>query len=630
MRHFLEFKWGRLGLLFALMSVCVQCREERTTDLPHGVASYAYHGGRARQGWNDAESGLVPERVKTSLGPLWESPRLDTAIVGGVEYEAHLYATPLYVDDIEITKGDYTGLWSSVVFAASSNGWVYAINAVQAQRGDALVEPGTILWKANVGAPSQPLRNLDGVPFGILSTPFIDTNAIPPRMYVTCADAQAGWRASALDITTGDVLPGWPVSIDDPSLERVNQNPPRKPTDRATMADFHIMSQRAALNVSPTGSLLYVAFGSYFDGAIGWMVAIDTASPRVVASFSGASTNVPPPAVPPTTGEANLASAGMWGAGGAAIDGDGRVFTTTGNSPEDSGPEPGVWGNSVLQFKAPLALEHSYSPFNYCLLDKGDTDLGGSSPVVFDLDPAVTSTPHLVTFGGKQGTVYLVERDKFAGSTNARPPCDVNAPPSPSTDTSLLPPDPLSIYTPPSRGPLNVFGPYSEGPLDNQRNNAKMRTTPALLRDERGQAYVFVSGNSRDPGDISKVVPPSLVRLKVVTSPGQPAYLAVDGAAPEVVFKNPGSPVVSSFHGTGAIVWVLDENGTRADALVPSPGFQPPRAILYAFDAGLGSDRMALLWKSDPIGVGGKYNHPVIAHGAVIVGADKIQAFGLR
>jgi hypothetical protein len=316
----------------------------------------------------------------------------------------------------------------------------------------------------------------------------------------------------------------------------------------------------------------------------------------------------------------------MWGAGGAAIEADGRVYTTTGNSPEDSAAAPGVWGNSLLEFRPPLTFAASYTPFNYCFLDRGDTDVGGSSPALFDLDSASTSTPHLMTFGSKQGDVYLVDRDAL-GASDRRPPCDPSTPPRPDSDRSLLGPAPLGIYAPPSRGPLNVFGPYSESANANELNNAKMRTTPAVTRDRSGRTFVYASGNSRDPADATKLVAPSLVRLEVVTAPGAPAYLRHDADAPDVVFKNPGSPVVSSAHGANAVVWVLDENGLRTDALVPRGGASPPQAVLYAFDGSV-EGQVPLLWQSGPLGAGGKYNHPVVAHGMVIVGTDKLRAFG--
>jgi hypothetical protein len=314
----------------------------------------------------------------------------------------------------------------------------------------------------------------------------------------------------------------------------------------------------------------------------------------------------------------------MWGASGVAIASDGHVFVTTGNSPEESRDTRGVWGNSLLRWTADLALDGTYSPFNYCLLDIGDTDLGGGSPIVFDVDPARTSTPHLVAFGGKQGNAYLADRDALAGRLDGRPPCDSAALASPSADTSLLGPEARPYYRPPSRGPLNVFGAYSDGPTANEVNNAKARTAPAFFKDGAGELYLFYSGSSRDPADITRLVAPSIARVHVVLGgPGAAAYLALDRANPDVVLRNPGSPFISSFHSTGSVVWVIDENGKRTDALVPIGLAVPPLPVLYAFDA----VTLELLSRTPLAAPGGKYNHPTVAHGLVLVGTDRLVAY---
>src|SRR5262249_26992787 len=153
-------------------------------------------------------------------------------------------------------------------------------------------------------------------------------------------------------------------------------------------------------NLSPDGSTLYVPFGAYGDGAPGWMVAVNTGAPSLASAFGGAPSMVA------------FANAGMWGAGGAAVDAAGNVMDTTGNSPNGANSSPGVWGNSFLEWGpgTPLKLTGTYTPWNYSQMDDNDTDLGGGSPVVIDLDPAATSTPHLAAFGGKQGNAYLVDR----------------------------------------------------------------------------------------------------------------------------------------------------------------------------------------------------------------------------
>jgi hypothetical protein len=113
--------------------------------------------------------------------------------------------------------------------------------------------------------------------------------------------------------------------------------------------------------------------------------------------------------------------------------------------------------------------------------------------------------------------------------------------------------------------------------------------------------------------------------LRLVTSPGQPAYLAVDGSENTFGFLSPGSPWVTSDGAKNAIVWALVANVTRSASLV---GPNVPHPILYALDP----MTLKALWVSTPgmLNVGGKYNAPAFGRGKVFVGTDRIQAFGLR
>jgi hypothetical protein len=146
-------------------------------------------------------------------------------------------------------------------------------------------------------------------------------------------------------------------------------------------------------------------------------------------------------------------------------------------------------------------------------LDGADADMGGSTPTIIpDLDPATTSTPHLVAFGSKQGNIYLVDRDALPGGVVQRPSCEVetiqanNA----ASDPSLLPPDPRPYYGS-ARGPLNVFGHYSE--TCNRIDEARMRTTPAYFRGRDGTSYLFVSGAQKQTSCSKTPVAPGLARL---------------------------------------------------------------------------------------------------------------------
>ena len=558
-----------------------------------------FHGDRQRTGWISNEAILTPANVSSgSFGPLWNSPQLDSVTIGGTTYPPHLYASPLYVDSVTMTAGAYGGLAFHVVYAGSSNGFVYAVNA-STTTGVNPVAAGTILWKRQLNTPTG-AGNVDGgIPLGILGTPIIDITATPARLYVASNDATQGWQVFALDIASGNILPGWPLTINNTTLAPINQNGP-------TTWQAPVMSQRGALNLSLDGRLLYVPFGAYGDGGAGWMVAVDTATPSLASAFAGAPSSVA------------FANGGMWASGGPAVDDQGRLYSTTGNGTTNTTNVPGYWGQSVLVWAPgiPLRLVGTYTPWNYCQMDLGDTDLSGGAAVVLpDLGIANTSTPHLITFGGKQGNQYLVNRDRMPGSLVSRPPCSTSS----ATDLSLVPPGLQPQLGQP--GPLNVFGPYSED--FNNTDYAKARSTGAYYRAADGSNFLFVTGSSKAAANSQQTVPPCIVKLRIVTSPGQSAYVAVEASENTFGFLSPGSPWVTSNGPANAIVWVLVANVTRSASLV-GPGV--PHPILYALDP----VTLKALWISTPamLNVGGKYSVPAFGHGMVFVGTDRIQAFG--
>jgi hypothetical protein len=599
--------WWTLALLVLVTTLRGFCLMEPATLLAQSgppVNATTFHYDRQRTGWNSNETVLTPQVVSgPNFGLLWNSEPLDSVTIGSTTYPPHLYATPLYVDTVQVTTGTYAGPFS-VVFAATSTNYVYAINAFDVA-GPPPAPAGTILWRKSLGMPTN--FGLDGgVAMGILSTPVIDLTATPPALYVAAdavTDTPRNWKVFALDIGTGNILPGWPLVINDNTVAPINQNGPAKfqPTSA--------MSQRGALNLSPDGRLLYIPFGAYGDGGAGWMVAVDTITPTLASAFSGAPSNVA------------FANGGMWGSGGPAVDLTGHVYDTTGNSPADSQNAARVWGESLLVWAraTPLRLLGTYTPWNYCQMDTADTDLGGSTPLVSpDLDPATTSTPRLVAFGSKQGNAYLVDRDNLPALLDQRPPCSTDA----SSDASLVPPDPQPYYGD-VPGPLNVFGPYSE--VCTMGDNARMRTTPAYFQGADGTSYIFVSGATKQ-SECSRVpVPPGLARLVVVRNAGERAYLSIDATDSAVQLFGPGPPVVTSNGAIDPIVWLLDANVYRSASLV---GGNVPHPVLYGFDA----NTMQLLWNStsDQLNVGGKYNHVTIAHGVVFVGTDRIHAFGVK
>ncbi|MFT3817380.1 MAG: ThuA domain-containing protein [Rubrivivax sp.] len=550
-----------------------------------------FHRDAQRSGWHARETRLAPAVVAApGFGPRWQSPPLH----GDGDAPPRLYATPLYLERLTIAAGPYRGQRFAAVIAATSNADVYAVNA--APSGD--VAPGRILWRARLAAPCrlQPAP-LDGVATGILATPVIDRAR--GRLYVAACDERQRWQAYALDLASGLVLPGWPLRLDEPALNAANRNAGPAPVPPRRRFDFRV--QRGALNLSADGSRLYVVFG---ETETGWLVSVDTRQARIAGAFAAA-------AMP------HRGSGGIWGAGGPAIDAAGRIHVVTGTGFDGYAEQDHDWTQSLLQLaddgERGLRLVGSYTPFNHCLSAKHDVDLGSGGVALL---PANAGGRRLLVIGGKQGNAYLLDADRLPGRLDRRPPCSGDA----AGDGSLLPPGPQPQFGG-SRGPLNVFGPYSE--QDAALDLARARSVPAAMRDADGRLAVFMTGNTRAALGSPESVPPSLVRLQVVDESGAAPYLQLQQRQQTEALANPGSPVISSDGARNAIVWVLDENARRSAALA---GGGAPAPVLYAFDA----QTLQLLWRSAPgaLHTSGKYNEPLIARGQVIVGTDRLQAFG--
>jgi hypothetical protein len=567
------------------------------------VAKTVSHYDRAHSGWNDRETRLSPTAVSGGgFGPLWASEQLDSYN----DVPPRLFASPLYLPSVRIRSQAHGTRTYASSFLVTTTGYAYAVNTAQAGP----VAPGAILWRKQLtNAPCSSGR------MGNYSTPVIDPAA--NVMYVTSCttvEREDRWSVHALDYRTGEELPGWPVNISEEMVANPDLNKNGTRTWRYMLPGYRWV-QRAALNLSKDGSRLYVAFGA---DAVGWMIAVDTEDRKVASAFSA-------------TPNDEQDGGGMWAAGGPAIDDQGRIYMSTGSNLRNGQilgldgiylDSENSWAHSILQWEdspnGGLSLVGTYTPYNYCQAARADIDIGSSAPIVVNLPPEAASTNNLLVLGGgKQGVIYLMDRDNMPGGTRKRPPCTID----PADDLSLLAPEPQPEWR--RRGPISLFKPFSDeiGAFD----QAKSRTTASYYRDEAGTYWVYVSGSSKKGENFNTSTPPGLAKVQIVTSPGDPAHLKVDKLEMETTFHNPGSPIVSSNGGTGAIVWLVDQNAPRTANLWAE---NPPQPSLYAFDAGT----LDILYQS-PAGsltTTGNYTEVTVANGLVLVGTDRLQAFGLR
>jgi hypothetical protein len=373
-----------------------------------------YHYDNFRTGQNLQEIFLTPANVNSN-----QFRRLFSQPVDG-----QVYAQPLYLPNLSIPG---QGL-HNVVFTATQNDSVYAFDADDNQGANA-----SSFWHANLldaahgatqGATTVPKADAgwcdDITPqIGITSTPVIDPSSGTIFVVAKSKEISSGvshyvQRLHALDVTSGAEKAGSPVVIGDTTIGGADGGftnntaisvPGKGDGSDGTTLRFNALrqNQRAALLLQ--NGILYIASGSHCDGTPfhGWVIAYDAKALAVAAQFS---------ATP------NGSDGGVWmeGAGLAADDAN-NLFFATGNGTFDTTLDakrfPGLqdFGDSILKLDAHLNVLDYFTPFNQDSLNNGDVDLGSGGVLLLPDQPG--SHPHLLAEAGKQGTVYLLDRDQM-------------------------------------------------------------------------------------------------------------------------------------------------------------------------------------------------------------------------
>lgn len=363
-----------LGLLLLLVLSAGSARSQ--------ISITTYHYDNYRTGWNSSESALTPANVNsTSFG-----------VLATVALDDQVDAQPLVVPQVAITAGQYKGTTHDVVYVATENNSVYAID----------VHSGTILLSPNFGAPvGYPLGCVNNGPnVGITSTPVIDpTNRTLYVMVYNQDKTTANYRLHALDL-------GSLTDKVTPKLVSASH----KLSDGTTFS-FNPNYQRQRPALLFTDGSIYAAFGSFCDfGAnitrgwvLGWSVtnlAPLTSNELVDTQASDADT---------------FFLSSIWMSGyGPATDDAGNILFVTANS--DPGSYDGVTNiqESVVKISPALNdLIDLFTPSNEKSLDETDGDFGSGGVLVLPDQPG--SIPHMAVAAGKAGTMFLMNEDHLGG-----------------------------------------------------------------------------------------------------------------------------------------------------------------------------------------------------------------------
>jgi hypothetical protein len=282
-----------------------------------------------------------------------------------------VYAQPLYVE-----KGPGG---KRTLFVVTEQNAVLALDAAS----------GAQIWAKRLGNPvplSQlPCGNID--PVGITGTPVID--ATTRTIYIAAMVTPDGGRTKqhlifALSLDDGTTRTGWPINLYGMKYNKLSFNAAAQ-------------NQRGALALS--SGTLYVPYGGHYgdcDDYHGWVIAVPVSDPKSATAWA-----------------TQARAGGIWAPGGIATD-DSSMFVATGNT---FGAKTWAGGEAIIRLSRGAQFNSDskdyFTPSNWRKLDDGDTDVGGSGPVLVDV-PGATPSELVVAFG-KNGVAYLLDKNNLGG-----------------------------------------------------------------------------------------------------------------------------------------------------------------------------------------------------------------------
>ena len=342
-----------------------------------------------RTGANVNETLLTPSNVnKNKFGRLFNH---------SIDYQA--LAQPLYFPNVPIP-----GLGThNVVYVATMADSVYAFDADSNQGASAaplwhmnFTDPTHGITTASAATGTLPCATTEtaGPGFtqeGIVSTPVIDSTT--GTLYVVAKTLENGTvrhHLHALDITNGQEKFGGPVLINATSTSNAGH-----------VTVFNSLHQKNRPGLLLLNGVIYVGFGSNYcnDSNSGWVLSYDAANLSPLAVFN-------------TSPDHGLVS--IWQTGnGLAADEAGNIFVETAESgaPYDVPNGGQTYSNSVLKLAPDLTLADYFTPWSVAFLNAHDLDLSSTGALV--LPDQSGPYPHEIVAGGKQGFVYVLNRDNM-------------------------------------------------------------------------------------------------------------------------------------------------------------------------------------------------------------------------
>jgi len=523
--------------------------------------------------------------------------------------DGDIYAQPLIV-----TKAQIGARTLDVVIVATEHNSIYAFDANDTSADPPTGETTKALWHTGPGSTglANPVDSLAlsrqlgqgagcvdlTTEIGITSTPAIKlTQTTPTKQGVifvaskSLTGNQYSYTLVALNLSDGKPLGSGAL---------IEGSVPG-PNGTISFDPFHQLNRPAMLL---DGDTLYVAFGGHCDVGDyrGWLFAYDISDPTNPKKIDGFSSTLTP-----RTNEDDLnGRGGIWmsGFGPAAID-DGVFFTTGDGTYNVTNPTARELANSVIKTRlvsGKISIQDWFAPLNA----QNNNNQNGFDMKAFDLDlgaagPVPIPNSHLLLAGGKEGRLYLIDRNAMGQGTKlSLHSFQVTRAPQARVPNPTKVGDVLfwNIHGAPVIWPLQgqMFA-YVMGEEDSLKQYK-------LIPDTSPAGWKFAADTPFKKSKETVGLPPP----NVLNDPGR-----------NIIFM-PGGFLTLSANGNDSatgVVWATMPFADNANRAVV-------RGILRAFDATDVSK--GELWDSersgnDGLGFFAKFNPPVVANGKVYVAA---------
>ena len=494
-----------------------------------------HHNDNFRTGQNTQESVLTLADVNTTT-----FGKLFSYSTDGISH-----ASPLYLPGVDVPG---VGL-RNVVYVATEHDSLYAFDADGGST--------TPLWHISFINPAAGITTVtstdvgeccDITPeIGITGTPVIDAST--GTLYLVAKTKENGnfvQRLHALNVATGAEKFGGPVVIQGSVPgSGVGSVAGRVPFDSLRE------NQRTALLL--LNGNVYFGFGSHGDNEPyhGWLLGYNAATLSPVLAYN---------ATP------NGEGAGIWQSGGGLVaDASGNIYYVTGDGTFDVNSGGVNYGDSFVKF-ASGAVQDYFTPHDQGLIDTNNLDLGAGGLVLLPDQPG--AHPHLLVSAGKNGSIYLVDRDNM-GHYSATANTNVQ------TLANIFPfgtPLPGNYSSPVYFNGSVYFGPVADTVQAFQLSNGLLSTAPT--------------------------------------------------SRTAVSYGYPGGALAISANGTSnGILWAVEKRGTAAGALHAYDA-RNLAVELYNSDQAPGG--------RDVIDAAAKFSIPLVVNGKVFVASEgRLTAFGL-